>query len=296
MRTERFLHVWLEEQGYDYDVAADLDLHRDPDLLARHKVLAINGHSEYWSIPALEGVDRFLKGGGRAVVLSGNTMFWRVSFSPDGQVMECRKYDPAIGGGTSATIGELWHSDDGRRGSLLRECGYPAWKFVGLECLGWWDTGAGQFGVYETALPNHFLFQRPKPVGLGPGEAFGSGPDGREPRGVGHEADVRLSTLRRVTTLPPPEQAALPETEPAGIETLALGIRRPANGMILDYFTRPTKTPDGVCAEMIYWERPAGGQVFHGGAIAGGWALSADPKFQTLLGNVLHHFGLTPGS
>lgn len=294
MRGERFLHAWLEEQGYDYDVAADHDLHRDPDMLGKHQAIAINGHSEYWSIPALEAVERYLAGGGRAIVLSGNTMFWRVSYSPDGQVMECRKYDPAIGGGTSASVGELWHADDGLRGSLLRECGYPAWKLVGLECLGWWDTGAGQFGVYETALPDHFLFQRPTPVGLVQGEAFGSGPAGREPRGVGHEADVRLSTLQRVTVQAPPEGARLPDAEPAGIQTLALGIRRPATGMILDYFTRPTKSPDGVCAEMIYWERPQGGQVFHGGAIAGAWALSADPKLQTLLANVLHHFGVRP--
>jgi hypothetical protein len=41
---------------------------------------------------------------------------------------------------------------------------------------------------------------------------------------------------------------------------------------------------------MIYWERPQGGRVFHGGAIAVGWALSADPKLQKLVRNVLHHF------
>ncbi len=294
MLGERFLHVWLAQNGYEFDVAADHDLHRDPDLLTPYQAIAINGHSEYWSIPALAEVDKYLDGGGRALVLSGNTMFWRVSYSPDGQVMECRKYDPAIGGRTSAAIGELWHSDDGRRGSLLRECGHPAWKLIGLDCLGWWDTGPGQFGVYETELPDHFLFKQPTDIGLTKGQAFGSGPGGREPRAVGHEADVRLSTLRRVTTLAPPPGATLPAEEPAGIQTLALGIRRPATGMILDYFTRPTKSSDGVCAEMIYWERPQGGQVFHGGAIAGAWALSADPKFQTLLGNVLHHFGVRP--
>jgi hypothetical protein len=43
---------------------------------------------------------------------------------------------------------------------------------------------------------------------------------------------------------------------------------------------------------MIYWERPQGGRVFHTGAIGSGWALSADPKFQTLIRNVLHHFGV----
>jgi hypothetical protein len=289
MRGEQFLHRHLRTSGYEFDVATDHDLHRDPDLLTPYQAVVINGHSEYWSIPALAAFDKYLDGGGNAVVLSGNTMFWRVSYSPDGQVMECRKYDPAIGGGSSAKIGELWHSDDGRRGSLLRECGHPAWKIVGLDTVGWWDTGPGQFGVYETALPDHFLFAN---LGLAKGDKFGSGPEGKEPRAVGHEADVRLSTLLRVTTEAPPPGAKLPGEEPAGIQTLALGIRQPATGMILDYFTRPTKSPDGVCAEMIYWERPQGGKIFHGGAIAGAWAISADPKFQKLLGNVLHHFGV----
>ena len=30
------------------------------------------------------------------------------------------------------------------------------------------------------------------------------------------------------------------------------------------------------------------------GTIATGWALAADPKLQTLLRNVLHHFGVKP--
>ena len=56
-----------------------------------------------------------IEGAGPAVVLSGNTMFWRVSYSDDGSVMECRKFDPAIGmvspntpAGPSATM--TWSS------------------------------------------------------------------------------------------------------------------------------------------------------------------------------------------
>jgi hypothetical protein len=60
---------------------------------------------------------------------------------------------------------------------------------------------------------------------------------------------------------------------------------------MLDYFTRPTEAVDGTCAEMIYWERPEGGRVFNGGAIAGAWALSADRKLQALMHNVLDLFG-----
>jgi hypothetical protein len=35
--------------------------------------------------------------------------------------------------------------------------------------------------------------------------------------------------------------------------------------------------------------------VFNAGSIGSGWGLSEGPKFQTLLRNVLHHFGVAPG-
>ena len=122
LRTELFLHRWLDglygdHPGYQYDVVTDYDLHRDPGLLEGYKTVIINGHSEYWSAEAQAGVDRYLSVGGTVAVLSGNTMFWRTSFSEDGTVMECRKFDPRIGGRGGANIGELYHSHDHRRGS-----------------------------------------------------------------------------------------------------------------------------------------------------------------------------------
>lgn len=283
MRGELYLHRWLDgvygdHGGYEYDVVTDYDLHRDPELLAGYKTLFINGHSEYWSAEAFTGVDKYLSGGGTVVALSGNTMFWRTSFSEDGGVMECRKFDPRIGGRGGATTGELYHSDDQRRGSLMREAGYPAWKCIGLECCGW--AGAPD-GAYQTDLPDHFLFTQPENTALAKDESFGRG-------AISHEWDVRLSTLKKMTRNIP-AGATLPE-EPEGITTLARGVRN--GGGTLDYFTAGAPSIDGVCAEMIYWQRPTGGQVFHAGAIAAGWALSTDAKWRTVMRNALHHFGV----
>jgi len=289
MRGERFLHSWLERSGYEYDVISDLDLHRDPTLPVGYKTVILNGHSEYWTVEAYEGIDRYLKAGGTAVVLSGNTMFWRTTFNTTGTVMECRKYDERIGGRAGAPIGELFHSHDGHRGSLMRECGYPAWKVIGLECSGWGGVEARDAGVYHAEQADHFLFQRPEKTGLTRGETFGHGPGGQSHKAIGHEYDVRLSTLVRMTKKTPPG-GHLP-TEPDGIVTLAVGKR--SNAGALDYFTQPTQAPDGVLAEMIYWERPQGGRVFHAGSIGAGWALSVDPKLQALMRNVLHTFGVS---
>lgn len=287
-RAELFAHRWLEENGYSYDVASDHDLHRDPDLLDGYKVVVINGHSEYWSTEAYGAVDSFLDAGGAAIVMSGNTMFWRVSYDGDGAAMECRKHGVDIGGRLGAEIGEIFHSHDGRRGSLMRFCGLPAWKVLGLECIGWWPIDTTHFGSYQVVSPDHFLFREPEDSGLQQGDTFGAGPGGGPPLVGGHESDVRPSLIRAITRQTQGSKA-VPD-DPPGIVPLAQIIDSKRRG--IDYFGRWEPLDHGVFAEMTFWERPQGGTVFHTGCIAGGWALSADPKMQAVMRNALHHFGV----
>jgi hypothetical protein len=209
-----------------------------------------------------------------------------VSYNEDGTIMECRKLNAFAGGRPGCTMGEIWHSQDGRKGSLTRECGMPAWQLLGLDSLGFW--GAESNAVYEVREPGHVLFQQPEPVGLAAGETFGGAPDGGLPKAVGHEPDVRLSLLRELTVDVPPG-AILPE-EPPGIVTIAEG--KQPHAAAFDYFFRPVRLVDGVACQMIYWERPQGGRVFHTGSLGAGWGLSVDPRFQTLMRNVLAHFGI----
>lgn len=286
MRAERFALVWLEQNGYDYDLLSDLDIHRHPELLDAYQAVMINGHSEYWSREEFDAVDRYLCRGGGVIVLSGNTLCWRVSFNDDDTIMECRKLNVIPGGRPGCTVGEMWHSQDGRKGSMTRECDMPAWSLLGLDSLGYW--GAESNVPYEVSLPEHVLFQEPEPVGLALGETFGGALDGGLPRAVGHEPDVRLSLLRELTVDLPPG-ATLPE-EPPGIVTIAEA--RQPQAAAFDYFFRPVRLSDGVACQMIYWPRPQGGRVFHAGSLGAGWGLSVDPRFQTLMRNVLAHFGI----
>jgi N,N-dimethylformamidase len=287
-RAERFALVWLEKNGYQYDMVGDLDVHREPELLNGYQAVMINGHGEYWSSEAYQNLNRYLAGGGNVMVLSGNVMLWRVSFNEDQSIMECRKLDAGIGGRAGCTVGEIWHGQDGRRGSLMRECGIPAWKLIGLDTFGWASIGPNDFGLYHVETSDHFLFQQPEHVKLTKGDTFGGAPGGGLPMAVGHECDVRLSLLREVTTEVPPG-AELP-SEPGGMVTLANGVLPAYAG--LDYFTRKVPLKNATVAHMIYWERPQGGRVFHAGSLGSGWGLSVDPKFQTLIRNVLHHFGV----
>jgi N,N-dimethylformamidase beta subunit-like, C-terminal/Concanavalin A-like lectin/glucanases superfamily len=294
-RADRFAQIWLEEAGYHYDVVSDLDLHRDPDLLRDYPVFLINGHSEYWSIEMYEGLKRYLARGGNAICLSGNSLFWRVSFNEDGTVMECRKVDAPGFQMPPIRRGECWHSQDGLRGGMMRECGFPGWDLVGLDTLGWNNQGnPEQFGPYVVDRPQHFLFQKPFPVDVQEGDPIGQASDGGLPRANGHEIDVRLSTLRALQEQPSPPGAVVPD-DPPGMVRLANGIITwKKGGAAFDFFFRPIKPATDQGGEMIYWERTDGGKVFNAGSIGSGWALQADPKFQRLLKNVLAHFGVMP--
>lgn len=316
-RLERRLHVWLDQAGYDYDVVSDLDLHRDPGLLKAYKTVVINGHSEYWSLPACDGLDDYLSGGGTAVVLSGNTMYLRVSYDEDGTVMEQRKVlgpndadsehgehgeEAAQAAQTSQVrppagpYGEQYHAQDWARGGQFRQAGRSCAELIGLESAGWAFAEGSDFGVYHATQPRHFLFTQPHPLGLAEGATFGHAPGGGLPRAIGHEWDLSVATLRRMThTLPAGQQ--LPEPQ-RGIEVIAQG-RRLQPGRLdayLDYFSNLTDSLDGLSAEMIYWERPQGGRVFNAGAVGASWVLGVDPLFEGVLRNVLHHFGVRPAT
>ena len=284
---ERFLHLWLDKYGYKYDVITDRDLDRNPQILNGYKAVLVNGHSEYWSARAYDGLDDYLKGGGAAVVMSGNTMFWRVSFDETGEVMECRKFGGGIGGRKLAKVGELYHSHDFKRGSLMRFCGYPAWKLVGLECIGW---GGANFANYQVDAPDHFLFNTPNPIDLKRGDPFGF--TNTNKGAVGHEYDVRLSTLLRATKNPVLKGLI----EPEGIFTIASS---QSERRVLDFNAEGHRKREGdetTIAEIIYWERPEGGRVFHTGSIATAWSMYYDRNLSALIQNVLHHFRVAPVS
>lgn len=281
LRAERPLHVWLEQNGYDYDVASDLDLHDQPGLLSDYKVVVINGHSEYWSAEAYTTLDSYLCAGGRLVVLSGNTMFWRVSFDAAREIMECRKLPRSVGGFTDDLVGELYHSHDSARGGLMRECGYPAWRVIGLECVGY----DGSVGSYLVQAPQHPFFQGPELLSLSQGQDLGSG-------AVFHEYDVTLSEIPVKIPGPSYNPAPLPGSAPlalaqAFIDPLGLGTYFDYRANVITQVN-----PAEVRSEIIDWQRGTGGRVFAAGAIALGSKLSADPQLSALLRNVLHHFGV----
>jgi len=293
MRADRFPQTWLEEQGYDYDLISDVDWHRDPGQLRGYKVVMVVGHNEYWSLAMYRSAEGYLRHGGNLVVLSGNTLGWRVSFNPDCTILECRKVDAPGEQVPKSRRGEAWHSQDGLRGGAARECGMPGYRLIGLDIIGWNNpSNPKNFGPYVVENAAHAFFHAPEESGLVTGDKFGWGGDGRFPMANGHEVDIRPSTFAALQVEPSPEGGVVPK-DPPGMMRIANGILPwKEGGQAMDYFFRVIQPKTEQGGEMIYWERADGGRVFNAGAIGSGWALRADPRWAKVVRNVLHHFGV----
>ncbi len=294
-RAEHYMHQWLEGRGYEFDVATDFDMDSDPNLLNDYEVVMILGHSEYWSVVARQRLDAYLSTGGNALVMSGNTMMWRVSLDITQGILECRKY----GFGSSVDLspgaqhhGEVWHSTDHKRGSMLRDSELPCWSVLGLESAGHSKYFVGDlsrsFTPYTVTNPNHQLFTTPNDSGLGLSDVFGQAEGGGLPRAVGHEFDARVSELQNHGSINDPisSQFVLAESK------ISDGFRA------FPYFDPdnppPNSSAEDVASQIIYWPRPQGGKVFYAGSIACGWTLPSDSKFSVIIDNVLENFGVKP--
>jgi len=283
--NERLAHLWLDRHGYQYDVITDMDLHANADHLKGRKVLMILGHSEYWSAKAYKTVERYLKSGGNVVVLSANSVFWRVEFDDTSSAMHCRKFGTGMLGSAWTKPGELYHGKDSSRGGLMRFCGYPGWGLIGLETAGW--CHGMKFMPYTATKTEHFLFNKPHKVGLKSGEQFGFF---KNIGMVGHEYDVRPSILVKATPKMPPGYEGV--KDPSGMTVLA---ECRSKNKIADYHANENMqrvNPSGVCSEILYWQRPNGGRVFNIGSVAAPWGLYYDRRVGLLVQNVLDHFGV----
>jgi N,N-dimethylformamidase len=135
------LHLidWLQEQGYEYDVATDHDLiEQGADLFKRYNVVVTGSHPEYYSESMVDAWEDYLCDGGRGMYLASNGIYWIVSPHPEKPyVMEVRKGESGAKA-WQARPGELHHSTTGERGGLWRARARATQKI--------WGTGFSSFG------------------------------------------------------------------------------------------------------------------------------------------------------
>lgn len=155
---------WLEREGIAVDFCTDLDLHREPDLLARYRLLLSVGHDEYWSARMRQAVSSFVADGGNVAFLSGNTSWWRIDLADNGD-MAC--VHPPV----SHPQGAHWWRSEPE--NALTGVSY---RYGG----GWWDGSREPIG-YTVQHAGHWVYDG---LDLHSGDTFGAAE-----RLVGYECD-----------------------------------------------------------------------------------------------------------
>ena len=153
----RFIR-WLARQGYAPEFCTDLDLHADPELLLRYRLLVAAGHDEYWTAPTRDAVEDFVAGGGNAAWFGASLCWWRAHLVDDGRALVC--------------------CQDGARGALdqwwpASGVGRPEDDVSGASYRhgGGWREGARHTCGFIVQQPEHWVFAG---TGLRRFDAFGA--------------------------------------------------------------------------------------------------------------------------
>lgn len=194
---------WLVRNGYAPEFCTDLDLHDNPAILARHRLLLSVGHDEYWTEAARDAVEDFVAQGGNAAFFGANLCWWRVHLVDGGSAMVCHQ------GGPAGALDHWWPpSGAGRPEDAL---GGVSYRHGG----GWWD-GPRQTSGYAVQDAGHWIFAG---TGLRAGDVFGRD---TVPPLVGYECDgVPLAACDPASGLAQLSALAQHSGTPAGFRLLA---------------------------------------------------------------------------
>lgn len=193
----RFIR-WLLRNGYAPEFCTDFDIHHDPSVLDRARLLVSVGHDEYWSEPTRDHVEDFIADGGNAAFFGANLCWWRIHVVDDGRAMVCHQ------GGPKGALDHWWPPTGASR---------PEDSLTGVSYRhggGWWDGPRVTRG-YAVQRPDHWVFAG---TGLSTGERFG---ERCSPPLVGYECDgAPLASIDPETGLAAPapdrEQCGTPPT------------------------------------------------------------------------------------
>ncbi|APH71639.1 N,N-dimethylformamidase beta subunit family domain-containing protein [Aquibium oceanicum] len=270
---------WLEQQGIEYDVVTDDDVHVEGfRLLSQYKTVMTGAHPEYFSAEMWDATKNYIDAGGRLMVLGGNGFYWRIAYHPTlPGVMEVRRCGPAIRTWETQP-GEEFHSFDGKRGGLWRAHGRPPQSIGGV---GFISEGFDLSAFYRRTAASRdpraaFIFEDIDAEVIGDFGLQGGGAAGIE---IDH-ADANLGTPTHALILASSEG----HTEAFRLVNEEMSITVPT-------VTAPVEAR--IQADMVFFETAGGGAVFNVGSIAWPGSLSHngyDNNVSKLTRNVLDRF------
>jgi Ca2+-binding RTX toxin-like protein len=152
---------FLERNGYDVAYQADVDTARDPGSLDRRKLIAVAGHSEYWSKEMRDGFERARAAGTNLAFFAANAAYWQVRFEEN--------FRTIVGYKSAAADPE---TDPRRETTMFRELVPPRYEceLMGVQHAGGtlaWTMG-GDYTVSEAAAGDPWI----RAAGLHPGDVL----------------------------------------------------------------------------------------------------------------------------
>lgn len=301
---ERRFVCWAESAGFGIDVATNGDLHTGTEVLAGRRLALSVGHDEYWSWEMRDHIDRFVDGGGRWAVFSGNTCFWQVRLDAGARTMTCFK-------GTARGRDPLRDTDPSRLTSMWSDplIGRPENLTTGLSFT------RGGYARVGDATPNSaggFEVQRPDHWSLaGTGLRYGD-QIGASASVVGYEVDGCELVMRDGLLVPTgadgtPADLDVIGTAPARLLSITEEVcEAPASIWasveppgdlegVAAVLLGPDAEPEQVAAlgrgrAVIGEFRRGAGSVFVAGTADWAYGLDTDPAVQKITSNVLDRY------
>ena len=277
--TDYLIVDWLEHTALGFDVITDEDLHREGRaLLAPYQVVVTGCHPEYYSLEMLDGLETWLKQGGRLMYMGGNGFYWRISYHESlSGVMEVRRAEGGIRT-WAARSGEYHHSFTGELGGLWRRQRRPPNLIAGI---GFISQGSDSGSYYRRKISSHhpragFVFEGVDDEILGD---FGLC--------LGGAASIELDCVDVLLGTPAHTVVLASSERHSNIYQLV-----PEELFQNHPMTDATQNRD-IRADMVFFETPNGGAVFSTGSIGYAGSLSAngyDNNIERLTTNVLKRF------
>jgi len=302
-KWEHAFAAWAEGEGLALDYFTDRDIEVEPDVISGYSVVILVGHSEYWSAPQRDAIERYVDGGGKLAIFSGNTAFWKVRFEDDGATFVCHKWrgfeDDPVAAARPADGTHLWsHPAFARPEAQLTGLSF---LFGGYHRLGACVArGQGGYTVYDEthwALAGADLYY---------GDVIGADVPflGYENDGCRFEFGVD-GRLKPVIQLGVPANLEIIAVAPCAFGEAAVeGYPPLIPPERLDVIAREVFGQVGAAAEdrilrghaVMASFRRGKGEVFNGGTTEWAHGLTArDPFIEKITRNVLERFGAWSG-
>lgn len=187
------LYAWLEQEGFEYDLYAEAQLHNGTLDLDKYRVLVIAVHPEYWTREMYLAVKAWVfERGGRLMYLGGNGLNCEVTLDEAGRMCCLSHLNSMHGelGGQSADGSVSYESRMHR--TLESEA-----SLLGVVCT---ETGIMTAAPYKVVDARHWVFEG---TSLREGEIFGASTLHERISGgaSGHETDKRSPSSPPATRL-----------------------------------------------------------------------------------------------